>query len=90
MKYIVFLILLLSPISVSGSDSYKNSRKALTQRHTSRNENQKKQREAVQARRNRILQNGNVNNFYPKSFKIDWFIVNNKAYMAIQWSRRND
>ncbi len=29
------------------------------------------------------MNNGNIQNVYPKRFNIDWFVVNNKAYMGI-------
>lgn len=41
-------------------------------------------RAAVQQRRQRILQNGNINNFYPPAFKVRWIIINNRAYLMIQ------
>lgn len=43
----------------------------------------KERREQVQQRREQILNNGNIEKVYPKRFKIDWFIVNNRAYMGI-------
>ena len=36
----------------------------------------------VQQRRQRILQNGNINNFYPPAYKVRWIIINNKAYLV--------
>tara|TARA_R100001509_G_scaffold142403_1_gene97781 strand:+ start:367 stop:588 length:222 start_codon:yes stop_codon:yes gene_type:complete len=44
-------------------------------------------REAVAQRRQRIMRNGNIDNFYAKSFNIEWFVVNNKAYMGIVFNR---
>ncbi len=43
----------------------------------------KQRREQVQQRREKILKSGNIENAYPKKFNVDWFIVNNKAYMGI-------
>ena len=43
----------------------------------------KDRRAQVQQRRERILSNGNINNIYPKRFRVEWFIVNNKAQMGI-------
>lgn len=38
----------------------------------------------VQERRQRILQNGNINNFYPRAFKVEWMIINNRAYLIFR------
>lgn len=38
----------------------------------------------VQERRQRILQNGNINNFYPRAFKVEWIIINNRAYLVFR------
>ena len=43
----------------------------------------KDRRAQVQQRRSRIMNNGNIQNVYPKRFNIDWFVVNNRAYMGI-------
>ena len=40
---------------------------------------------AVAERRARIMRNGNINNHYPKKFQVEWFVVNNKAYMGIRF-----
>ena len=56
----------------------------------------RQKREIVQERRDRIMRNGNIQNTYPKKFRIEWFLVNNKAYMGIifnngvnrQWQAR--
>ena len=38
----------------------------------------------IQARRQRILNNGNINNFYPRAFKVEWIIINNRAYLVFR------
>ena len=38
----------------------------------------------IQERRQRILQNGNINNFYPRAFKVEWIIINNRAYLIFR------
>lgn len=43
----------------------------------------KDRRAQVQQRRDRILQKGNIDSVYPKKFRIEWFIVNNRAQMGI-------
>jgi hypothetical protein len=35
----------------------------------------------IQERRSRIQYNGNINNFYPRAFKVRWIIINNRAYL---------
>lgn len=45
-------------------------------------------RAEVQKRRERILHNGNIDNFYPKRFSIDWIVVNNRSYMGIIYNNR--
>lgn len=42
-------------------------------------------RAEVAERRARIMRNGNINNRYPKKFQVEWFIVNNKAYMGLRF-----
>ena len=44
---------------------------------------QQDKRKMVQQRREKILRNGNIDNFYPKKFKVEWFLVNNRAHMGI-------
>lgn len=69
MKKIIILIALLFLLASSADGK--------TTRFT------KDRREQVQQRRDRIMQNGNIQNVYPKKFNIDWFVVNNRAYMGI-------
>ena len=38
----------------------------------------------IQERRQRILHNGNINNFYPRAFKVEWIIINNRAYLVFR------
>jgi len=38
----------------------------------------------IQERRQRMLQNGNINNFYPRAFKVEWIIINNRAYLIFR------
>ena len=42
---------------------------------------EKARRAEVQARRQRALYQGNINNFYPRAFKVRWIIINNRAYL---------
>lgn len=88
MRYIIFFLLMLFCVSACASEGYSTSRRKASQRYTQA-QAQKNKRDAVQARRDRILKNGNINNFYPKRFRVDWIIINNKAYMALQWGGRN-
>ena len=45
-------------------------------------------RAEVQKRRDRIMHNGNIENFYPKRFNIDWIVINNRSYMGIIYNSR--
>ena len=45
-------------------------------------------RSEVQKRRDRIMHNGNIENFYPKRFSIDWIVVNNRSYMGVFYNNR--
>lgn len=45
----------------------------------------KERRAQIQQRRERVLKNGDIKTVYPRKFKIDWFVVNNRAYMGIFW-----
>ena len=85
MRYIIFFLLIFFSVSACASDS----RGRVSQRYSSKAQAQKNKRDVIQARRDRILKNGNINNFYPKRFRVDWIIINNKAYMALQWGGRN-
>lgn len=38
----------------------------------------------IQERRQRILHNGNINNFYPRAFRVEWIIINNRAYLMFR------
>ena len=45
----------------------------------------KERRAQIQQRRERVLKSGDIKTVYPKRFKIDWFVVNNRAHMGIFW-----
>ena len=47
----------------------------------------KERKAQVQQRRDRIMQNGNIDNIYPRQFNVEWFVANNKAYMGIFFNR---
>ena len=49
---------------------------------------QNSRRAEVQKRRERIMHTGNIENFYPKRFKIDWIVINNRSYMGIIYNSR--
>ena len=38
----------------------------------------------IQRRREQIQYNGNINNFYPRAFKVEWIILNNRAYLVFR------
>ena len=38
----------------------------------------------IQERRQSILHNGNINNFYPRAFRVEWIIINNRAYLMFR------
>ena len=44
-------------------------------------------KELVKQRRERIMRNGNINNFYPKPFSVRWVIINNRSYLMIERTR---
>ena len=45
--------------------------------------------EAIAQRRARIMRNGNIQNVYPKPFNVRWILLNNRAYMVINWGSNN-
>lgn len=44
--------------------------------------------EQVYQRRQRIQQNGNINNFYRQPVRVEWVLVNGRARMIIFFNRR--
>ena len=41
-------------------------------------------KELVKQRRERIMRNGDINNFYPQPFSIRWVIINDRSYIVLQ------
>lgn len=86
---IIVIVLVFVALMIFGTP---NARGAEVKRRLTHQE----KKAVVQERRERILRNGNIENVYPKKFRIDWFLVNNKAYMGIifnsgvnrQWQAR--
>ena len=52
-----------------------------------RRENPYKSQQVYQ-RRQRIQQNGNINNFYRQPVRVEWALVNGRARMIIFFNRR--
>ena len=48
---------------------------------------EKNRKAEVQARRQRSLYKGNINNFYPRAFKVRWIIINNRAHLMFSHYR---
>ena len=44
----------------------------------------KVKQEKVQERRAQIQYKGNINNFYPRAFRVEWIIINNRAYLMFR------
>ena len=86
---IIVMLLVFVALMIFGTSDAKGA-------EVKRRMTQQEKRAIVQERRDKILRNGNIENVYPKKFRIDWFLVNNKAYMGIifnsgvnrQWQAR--
>lgn len=70
-----------SDAATSKPGSYAARQELKSVRRAVNKQLEKSRREAVAERRQRIQYNGNINNFYPRAFKVRWIIINNRAYL---------
>ena len=82
MKAVLSILILLFAGNLFAADSHSARQQLKKVRRTVDKQLQASKKAQVQQRRQRILQNGNINNFYPPAYKVRWIIINNKAYLV--------
>ena len=89
MKTIISILVLFFSSGLYAADPPKKTSYTARQnlkkvRRTVDKQIQKNHRAQVQERRAQIQYNGNINNFYPRAFKVEWIIINNRAYLVFR------
>ena len=84
MKPVLSILILLFAGNLFAADSYSARQQLKKVRRTVDKQLQTNKKAQIQQRRQRILHNGNINNFYPKAFKVEWIIINNRAYLVFR------
>jgi len=88
MKQIVIFLLVLfcagGLFAENNKSSYAARQELKKVRRTIDKQLKKDKQAQIQQRREAILYNGNINNFYPRALKVEWIIINNRAYLIFR------
>ncbi len=78
---LTFLALMIFANKSDAANTYAERQRLKSVRRTVNKQLEQDKRERIQQRRQQIQYNGNINNFYPRAFKVRWIIINNRAYL---------
>ncbi len=81
MWVIVAVALMICSNRSDGANTYGERQRLKSVRRVVNKQLEQDRKEQVEQRRQRIQYNSNINNFYPRAFKVRWIIINNRAYL---------